>query len=257
VAVGFLSSAGYEVSFLQWMLIAVPLTAAMLGVAWAVLRALYPPATDDLTLRADHRALSGRGVFVLAVLVLTVGLWLTDRWHGLPTAVVALLPAIAFTATGVLDQTDVDSLEWDILILIGGGIALGAGMQQTGLDQIVVQAVPLGGPFVGVGLVGATVLVSTFMSNTAAANLLIPIGVSFAAGLLATGGPGPIQVGLSIALAASLSMALPVSTPPNAIAYASGELDTADFVRAGSLVGALAVVLIVAFGGPVITFWVG
>jgi sodium-dependent dicarboxylate transporter 2/3/5 len=257
VAVGFLSSAGYEVSFLQWMLIAVPLTAAMLGVAWAVLRALYPPATDDLTLQADHRALSGRGVFVLAVLVLTVGLWLTDRWHGLPTAVVALLPAIAFTATGVLDQTDVDSLEWDILILIGGGIALGAGMQQTGLDQIVVQAVPLGGPFVGVGLVGATVLVSTFMSNTAAANLLIPIGVSFAAGLLATGGPGPIQVGLSIALAASLSMALPVSTPPNAIAYASGELDTADFVRAGSLVGALAVVLIVAFGGPVITFWVG
>jgi sodium-dependent dicarboxylate transporter 2/3/5 len=257
VAVGFLSSAGYEVSFLQWMLIAVPLTAGMLGGVWAVLRALYPPATDDLTLRADHRALSGRGVFVLAVLVLTVGLWLTDRWHGLPTAVVALLPAIAFTATGVLDQRDVDSLEWDILILIGGGIALGAGMQQTGLDQIVVQAVPLGGPFVVVGLVGATVLVSTFMSNTAAANLLIPIGVSFAAGRLATGGPGPIQVGLSIALAASLSMALPVSTPPNAIAYASGELDTADFVRAGSLVAALAVVLIVAFGGPVITFWVG
>ena len=170
---------------------------------------------------------------------------------------VALLPAIAFTATGVLDQTDVDSLEWDILILIGGGIALGAGMQKTGLDQIVVQAVPLGGPFVLVGLVGTTVLVSTFMSNTAAANLLIPIGVSFALRTTAASGPDPVQLGLSIALAASLSMALPVSTPPNAIAYASGELDTADFARAGGLLGGLAVVLIVAFGGPVIGFWVG
>jgi sodium-dependent dicarboxylate transporter 2/3/5 len=257
VAVGFLSSAGYEVSFLQWMLIAVPLTVGMLGVAWGVLWWLYPPRTGGLTLRAERRPLGGRGLFVLAVLLVTVGLWLTDRWHGLPTAVVALLPAIAFTATGVLGQTDVDSLEWDILILIGGGIALGAGMQKTGLDQIVVQAVPLGGPFVLIGLVGATVLVSTFMSNTAAANLLIPIGVSLVLGAAGSSGPGPIQIGLSIALAASLSMALPVSTPPNAIAYASGELETADFVRAGGLLGGLAVVLIVAFGGSVIAFWVG
>jgi sodium-dependent dicarboxylate transporter 2/3/5 len=130
-------------------------------------------------------------------------------------------------------------------------------MQKTGLDQIVVQAVPLGGPFVLIGLVGATVLVSTFMSNTAAANLLIPIGVSLVLGAAGSSGPGPIQIGLSIALAASLSMALPVSTPPNAIAYASGELETADFVRAGGLLGGLAVVLIVAFGGSVIAFWVG
>jgi sodium-dependent dicarboxylate transporter 2/3/5 len=257
VAVGFLSSAGYEVSFLQWMLVAMPLTVGMLGVAWGVLRWFYPPQTEDLTLRAGRPPLSGRGVFVLSVLVLTVGLWLTDRWHGLPTAVVALLPAIAFTATGVLDQTDVDSLEWDILILIGGGIALGAGIQMTGLDQIVVGAVPLGGASVGVGLVAATVVLSTFMSNTAAANLLIPIGVSFAMQVLSGGGAGPFQIGLSIALAASLSMGLPVSTPPNAIAYASGELTTKDFAQAGGIIGLLGVVLILAFGGPVIAFWMG
>jgi sodium-dependent dicarboxylate transporter 2/3/5 len=255
VAVGFLSSAGYEVSFLQWMLIAIPLTVGMLGVAWGMLWWLYPPEARGLTLRAERRALGGRGIFVLAVLILTILLWLTDRWHGLPTAVVALLPAIAFTATGILDQTDVDSLEWDILILIGGGIALGVGMQKTGLDQILVNAIPLGGSFVLVGLVVTTVLTSTFMSNTAAANLLIPIGVSFAGPLTATGGYGPIQIGVSIALAASLSMALPVSTPPNAIAYASGELDTSDFVYAGGLLGLLSVVLIVTFGGAVIAFW--
>jgi len=226
-------------------------------VAWAVLRWFYPPRAEGLTLRADRASLSGRGIFVLTVLALTVGLWLTEAWHGLPTAVVALLPAIAFTATGVLDQTDVDSLEWDILILIGGGIALGAGIQRTGLDQIVVSAVPLGGASVGIALVAATVIVSTFMSNTAAANLLIPIGVSFATQVLAGGGTGPFQIGLSIALAASLSMGLPVSTPPNAIAYASGELETRDFVRAGGVIGLLGIVLILAFGGPVIAFWMG
>ncbi len=255
VAVGFLSSAGYEVSFLQWMLIAIPLTIGMLGVTWGVLWWLYPPASGGLTLQAEHRSLGRRGIFVLAILGLTIALWLTDRWHGLPTAVVALLPAIAFTATGVLDQADVDSLEWDILILIGGGLALGVGMQKTGLDQILVEAVPLSGPFVLAGFVGATVFTSTFMSNTAAANLLIPIGVSFASPMAAGSGGGPIQIALSIALAASLSMVLPVSTPPNAIAYASGELDTSDFVRAGGLLGLLAVVLIATFGGSVIAFW--
>jgi sodium-dependent dicarboxylate transporter 2/3/5 len=75
--------------------------------------------------------------------------------------------------------------------------------------------------------------------------------------MLAGGGTGPFQIGLSIALAASLSMGLPVSTPPNAIAYASGELETRDFVRAGGLIGLLGIVLILAFGGPVIAFWMG
>ncbi len=152
---------------------------------------------------------------------------------------------------GGLDQDDVDSLEWDILI--GGGIALGSGMQATGLDHIVVRAAPSAAPSCSQG---GTVLVSTFMLNTAAANLFIPIGVSFGTQALGAG-PGPIQVALSIALAASLSMALPVSTPPNAIAYASGELDTSDFVRAGGLLGGLAVGLIVSFGGIVIAFWMG
>jgi sodium-dependent dicarboxylate transporter 2/3/5 len=97
----------------------------------------------------------------------------------------------------------------------------------------------------------ATLLFSTFMSNTAAANLLLPIGVSFAT----TQGAAVLPVGISIALAASIAMALPVSTPPNAIAYASGEFNTRDIARAGSIVGVLATLLIIAFGEPIITFW--
>lgn len=162
----------------------------------------------------------------------------------------ALVPAIAFTATGLLGRDDVNGVEWNILILIMGGIALGAGMQRTGLDQILVNAIPVGGLILA-AMVLATLVFSTFMSNTAASNLLLPIGVSFAV----AGGGQTIQLGISIALAASVAMALPISTPPNAIAYARGEVNTRDMALAGSLIGVLATVLIVAFGGPIISFW--
>lgn len=255
VAVGFLTSAGYEVTFLQWMLIAVPLASGLLIVAWLMLWLLFAPSTPDLHLESSHHTVDARGLFVLGVFVVTVLLWLTDRVHGLPTAVVALVPAIAFTATGLLDRNDINSLEWNVLILIAGGIALGTGMQRTGLDDIIIQYMPTQGTFVLIGLVTGTVLVSTFMSNTAAANLILPVAVSLALVPAAAGGPSAIHLALSIALAASMSMALPVSTPPNAIAYASGELTARDFALAGGILGVLAVILICAFGGPIIQFW--
>jgi solute carrier family 13 (sodium-dependent dicarboxylate transporter), member 2/3/5 len=156
-------------------------------------------------------------------------LWMTDRWHGLPPAVVALLMAVVLTTTGIINSEDLARLEWSILILIAGGISLGTGMQLTGLDQVVAQWLPATGKS-GFWLLAvqvmATLVVGTFMSNTAAANLFLPIGLSSAAISGAEGSLYPIQVAMSIALAASMSMALPISTPPNALAYASGEVTT-------------------------------
>ena len=254
VAVGFLNSAGYPVSFLEWMLVAVPLATGLLLLSWVLLRWMYPPEDPGVSIDTVQSRLDARGLFVLVIMVITIVLWCTDRWHGLPTAVVALFPAVAFTATGILTQSDFDSLEWNILILIAGGIALGTGMQRTGLDEVLVGFIPTGGLFVILALGVATVLISTFMSNTAAANLLVPVGVALALGPIS--GLDPIHVGFTIALAASVSMALPVSTPPNAIAYASGVCDTRDFVRAGVLIGIIALALIVGFGGPIIAFWI-
>jgi solute carrier family 13 (sodium-dependent dicarboxylate transporter), member 2/3/5 len=252
VAVGFLEQAGVSVSFLGWMLVAVPLAAILLFITWGLITMRFRSTTPDQHLAAGGGVLEGRGIYVLAVIVVTIGLWLSDQWHGLPAAVVALLPAIAFTATGLLNRTDFNTLEWHILVLIAGGIALGAGMQVTGLDRLVVGAVPTAGFFVLAPLAIATVLLSTFMSNTAAANLLLPVGVALAA----TGaGPGALEAGIAIALSASVAMALPVSTPPNAIAFAYGELETRDLAITGSIVSVISIVLIVLFGGPIIRFW--
>jgi solute carrier family 13 (sodium-dependent dicarboxylate transporter), member 2/3/5 len=254
VAVGFLQQAGVEVSFLGWMLVAVPLAAGLLMATWLLLSSQYRPEAQGVQLEAGGGHLDVRGIYVLAVIGITILLWLTDVLHGLPAAVVALLPVIAFTAPGILGRQDFNTLEWHILILIAGGIALGVGMQVTGLDRAVVAAVPTATLFVLAPLVVATVLLSTFMSNTAAANLLLPVGIALAA---SGEGPGVLEAGVAIALAASVAMALPVSTPPNAIAFAHGELEARDLAISGGMVGALAVVLIVLFGGPIIRFWLG
>ncbi len=257
VAVGFLQRAGQPVGFLSWMLVAVPLMLGMLGFAWLLLTRLFPLKTPELRLRPISEPLTARAWFVVGTFTVTVLLWLSDPWHGLPAAVIALVPAIVFTATGLLDRTDVNSLEWNILILIAGGVALGTGMQMSGLDRIVAGWLPASGEISRFGLLGAlivtTILVSTFMSNTAAANLLLPIGVPAA---MTLGGSGfATEMALGIALAASMSMALPVSTPPNAIAYSTGEVATRDLALVGTILGVIAALAIAAGIGPAARFW--
>jgi solute carrier family 13 (sodium-dependent dicarboxylate transporter), member 2/3/5 len=257
VAIGFLQKAGLPVAFLDWMLVAVPLMLGLIAFAWLLLARLFPPTAAGLRIQTRGERLTPRAWFVVATFTLTVALWLTDHWHGLPAAVVALVPAVAFTATGVLDRTDVNGIQWNILILIAGGIALGGGMQMTGLDTMVAAWLPVSGEGGQLGLLAtlvvATIVVGTFMSNTAAANLLLPIGLTAAATL--GGGSFAVQVAMSIALAASMTMALPVSTPPNAIGYATGEFAPRDLALVGIIVGVIAALLIVFLGGPALRFW--
>jgi sodium-dependent dicarboxylate transporter 2/3/5 len=130
-------------------------------------------------------------------------------------------------------------------------------MQMTGLDQVIVRWLPAGNEFLLLtALVGGTYVVGTFMSNTAAANLLLPIGLSAAAVVPGDAGLHPVYVAVSIALAASMSMALPVSTPPNAMAYAQGEFTTRDMMRVSLLISGAGVVVI-ALGGKAIMQWLG
>jgi len=258
IALGYLQRAGHGVAFLDWMLVAIPLLLLLALVTWLALWKFFKPVTAGLRLPQRSEKLTGRGWLVVAVFVVTVALWMTDRWHGLPSSVVALLPAVILTATGIFTRDDLGRLEWSVLILIAGGLSLGAGMQLSGLDRLVVQWLPVadGNALALLAvLVAGTVAVGTFMSNTAAANLFLPVGLAAAATVGASGGPPAIQVAMSIALGASLSMALPISTPPNAIAYARGEFTTRDMARVGLLIGGLGALLIVLGGGTVLRWW--
>lgn len=258
VAVGFLQKAGHTVGFLDWMLVAVPLMLLLAGFTWLLLWRLFPPVTPGLRVEFSGGTLTGRGRLVVGVFVVTVVLWMSERLHGLPPAVVSLLPVIVLAATGIFSRRDFAGVEWNILILIAGGISLGAGMQMTGLDRMVVGWLPSGDGnslWLLTILMLATLAVGTFMSNTAAANLLLPIGISAATLAEAGEGLAVVQVAVSIALVSSMTMALPVSTPPNAIAYAKGEFSTGEMARSALLISGLAVALIILGGGFVMRFW--
>lgn len=241
IAYGVLNQAGYEVTFLAWMLVAVPLAVLLLAATAAVLYARFPPR-GSLTLAIDHatRPLDGAGRAALVILALTVVLWILSGWHGLRPGAVALLAAAALTAFGVLDRDDVDSIDWNILILMWGALSLSVAAEQSGLLGQVRRLDPAmlpGGPWsagilvavVGVGL-------STMMSNTATAALLVPTALALSL-------PGREQFAMLAALACSFGMALPVSTPPNAIAYATGAIPLRTMWRTGLLVSIVCLVL--------------
>jgi sodium-dependent dicarboxylate transporter 2/3/5 len=149
--------------------------------------------------------------------------------------VVSFLPIVLLTATGILKVNDIRGLPYDVLFLIAGGLALGQMVTGTGLADWLVQWLPFEGVGIfglGLGMAFACAILSTFMSNTAAANILIPIGVTLAAGAEA-------HVAVPIALGASAAMCLPIATPPNALVFATGQIRTLDFLRMGLFVGIL------------------
>ena len=257
VAVGFLRQSGHEVEFLDWMLVAVPLVGILALFAWLVLLWWFAPTTPGLQLAHESEPLTRRGWMVVGVFAVTVVLWMSERWHGLPPSVVAFLPVVTLSMAGILTRKDLGGIQWNIIILIAGGISLGTGMQMTGLDRVIVKWLP--GPEQGElwllsTLVLGTITVGIFMSNTAAANLFLPIGLS-AAALSGAEGLHPVQAAISIALAASMSMALPISTPPNALAYGTGEFSTRELAKVTLAISALAAALIIFGGGTVLRMW--
>jgi sodium-dependent dicarboxylate transporter 2/3/5 len=246
IAAGALAGVpGQDVGFLTWMGYGLPPALILFAICWLYLFLRFPLGDELLTLPefrspedSDAPPRWQRSVAV-GTIGATVGLWMTGEWTGLPSAAVSFLPITVFTATGILRDRDVRQLPWDILLLLAGGLALGNGVRDTGLAEWLVALLP----FEGLGEIGvvilicyATVLLSNLMSNTAAANILVPIAVVLAAGFEA-----PAVV--SLALCASCAMCLPISTPPNAIAFGTGKLEAGDFIAGGLLIGLLAPVV--------------
>jgi sodium-dependent dicarboxylate transporter 2/3/5 len=242
IALGALRDAGSTLSFGQWVAVGFPFSLVLLATAWWLLSRPLRHRRDRIELPPATGRLALRGKFVVAVFALTVLLWFAEPIHGLSSAVVALMPVVLFGLAGMLRRADINGLDWDILMLIAGGISLGVGIKATGLDRALV------GPLLdaGVGFVAVAAMVALFalilgqfVSNTATATLLIPIGLSFARATDASG-LEMAAMSMAIALAASSCMALPVATPPNAIAYAQGVVTQRQMALPGLVIGLLA-----------------
>lgn len=253
IAVSYLARAGVAIEFHRWMMLALPLVAVLLAVTWQWLLRLYPPSTAAYRLDFGDARVTAAGKLVLVTAIVTIAVWMTEPWHGVPASVAAVLPVILLLVTSIVSRNEINTLDWDVLILIAGGLTLGYSLQVTAVDERLASIIPLGtGEASRLGLlVLATFVLGTFFSNTAIASMLMPVAATMAAG--SAGGLDLTGYALPIALVASLSMALPVSTPPNAMAHATGELTRRDFLQTTGcigLAGAALVLVLFAFLRP-------
>lgn len=244
IAVAALSSRGETISFIGWMAAMIPLMMVLLFLGWAYLVARYVPkgVALDLHLERDFDTrLSAKVFYVVAGG--TILLWFTEPLHGISASAAAFLAVVVLLAAKVMTGDDLRALQWPVLWLVAGGIALGGGVGSSGLDEWLVGLVDwtsIPGVLLLLALAATTWLLSNLLSNSATANLIIPIGLALAVSI----GQDLVTVGLLLAAASSLGIMLPVSTPPNAIAYATGTVKTSDLAGMGLLVGIVGVLLL-------------
>ena len=236
------------IGFGQWMAMAVPYVVVLLVFAWVLLGILYPSGDQRINLEIKGQFLKNpKAYLVYGTFAGTILLWLTDFIHGLNAYTVAMIPVVIFLAFGIISREELRNISWDVLWLVAGGIALGLALDKTGLAQHLMEGMSFDElPTVAIVVVLALVatIMANFMSNTATANLLLPLvavlGVTLP-GLVEMGGTKLIV--LSTTLACSMGMALPISTPPNALAFGTGHLKTSDLAKSGLIVASVGLLL--------------
>ena len=250
IALSYLNdSLHMNIGFGEWMLRMVPFVIVMLLISWALLLWMFPFKAKTIELNITGNAKRTPQTYIVWVtFAVTILLWMLDKVTGINSNVVAMIPLAVFCVTGVIGKEELKEINWSVLWMVAGGFALGVALNSTGLAEHLVNSIPFGSwmPIVVIlasGLLGY--FISNFISNTAAANLIVPIlsavGVGMGDSLLAIGGVKTLLVG--VALSTSLAMLFPISTPPNALAHSTGLVSTKDMTKVGLIVGAIGFVL--------------
>ncbi len=238
-----------QIGFGQWMMIMGPLVIVLLLIAWVVLKKFFPftQKTIELNIQGDMSH-NWRTAVVGITFAITILLWIMGKYVGVNSNTVAMLPIAVFAITGVITAKDLQKIDWGVIWMVAGGFALGLALNGTGLAKVAIQAIPFGewSPIVILIIAGLVCyFLSNFISNTATAALMIPILTVVCEGmgdkLSVIGGTSTMLIG--IAVAASAAMTLPISTPPNAIAYSTGLIDQKDMAKTGIVVGFLTLII--------------
>ncbi|MFC4004606.1 SLC13 family permease [Prauserella oleivorans] len=265
-------SFGVQVTFLDWFLMMFPVVVVFLVLAWALMtKVVFPIGTTTLPggrelieqqrrdlgpmSRGERRTLvvfaAGALSWVVFPLLAQTGLVEHAPWleHLTDAAIAIALIVTLFVVPAdrehrLLTWDDTKNVPWGVLLLFGGGLSLSAQFKETGLGAWIAE---LFGSLNGAALIVVVavmalvvILVGELMSNTAAAALFLPV----AAGIAVAMGIEPVILPVAITMAASVGFILPVATPPNAIAFATGKVTTGQMAKAGALLDICGLVLI-------------
>ena len=250
IALGYLNETMHQgVGFGEWMMVMVPFVIVILLIAWVVLMKIFPFTTDKIELKIENTKKPDTKTYIVWVtFAVTILLWVLDEVTGINANVVAMIPVGVFCATGVITKEDLREIDWSVLWMVAGGFALGIALNKTGLAENLVESIPFASfsPLVVLLLSGfIAYLLSNFIANSAAANLLVPIlcavGVGMGELLDPVGGARALIIG--VALSTSFAMLFPISTPPNAIAHSTGLIQVKDMTKVGLIIGVIGFVL--------------
>lgn len=258
---------GYQISFAQWMLfglpvvlLGVPLAAGIIAVVQRVKH--HPFDIEGASAAIDSAApWSTAEKRLVPIIAITFTLWMSRLWISplLPDkswtdGTIAILAAFALflvpdgTGRPLLKWEEANRAPWGIILMFGGGLALAAGMEASGLAKwlgealLPLEAVPL--IIMTLAVVAMIILVTEFASNVATASGIIPVVASLAAALGL--GEDAVLIAMPAALAASWGFILPAGTGPNAIAWATGRIRIERLVSAGLLLDFAGVLMIVS-----------
>ncbi|MFO7705628.1 MAG: DASS family sodium-coupled anion symporter [Halopseudomonas sp.] len=268
---------GIEIGFAQWMLIGVPVSAAMLVAIWVWLArkdfGLGEQSENSAQgLRAQLNALGPMStgeklvgmVFVTTALawicqpLLSASLipWLNDTVIAIAAAIIMfLIPVRVKDRVFLMDWDTAKEMPWGVLLLFGGGLALAGAISSSGLATWIAESLGVLDMLSALLMIGLVVTVIIFLtevtSNTATAAAFLPL----LGALAMSQDVSPIFFTVPAAIAASCAFMMPVATPPNAIVFGSGHMQISDMIKAGFALNLVGIVL-VTLAGYVLVGWV-
>jgi sodium-dependent dicarboxylate transporter 2/3/5 len=257
-----------DMEFGKWMLIGLPV-ALLLGITCYLLivHLLYPNrlkqiSGSDFLIQQRLKALGKLNAAekrVLIVFVLTAIGWIMqlpiNQWSGkeiLNDTNVAMCAGLLMFLVPInfakheflLNWDDTRRLPWSILLLFGGGICLAKGMESTGIISMIGKTIASANAIsqwvLLLGIITLTVVLTELMSNVALVTIFIPVVFAVAEGF----NMNPILLGLPVTFAASSGYMFPISTPPNAIVFASGHIKMKDMIKAGLILDLASIIII-------------
>lgn len=236
------------ITFAEWMAFGIPFVVILMALAWLLIEFMYRAEQKTIELSIKGKFLkTPKAIIVYITFAATILLWMMGSLHGMNSYSVALIPVAVFSVTGIIGKEDLKMISWDVLWLVSGGIALGLALDKTGLAELVVHSIPFDQYSPYVVILGAAILcllMANFMSHTATANLLMPIMAALGASMTSlTPLGGEVTLILVVTFAASLGMSLPISTPPNALAHATGNVQSQQMAKVGVILGILGVLM--------------
>jgi len=262
---------GRSISFAQWMLYGVPISALGVAITWTyVTKFLIPPQMDTLPGGLDviDDELDGLGPMtreeklVLAVFTATALAWISRSFvlqpvvPGISDSIIAITGAVVLflipareadgSFTFLLDWDTAVGIPWGIILLFGGGLSIAAGFQETGLAVWMGEQLSALGGVSMLVVMTVVVMLTIFMtevtSNTATTAMLMPIMASLAVGLELH----PYGIMIAAATAASFAFMLPVATPPNAVVFGSGYITMPQMAKTGVGLNIIGILLVIA-----------